>query len=171
MEKPALKKSNATKYTVYLPFNKNDHAEIPGVRKKILEFVRKIFKGATVYSAEGIYVPEKEEAGTVREQPQRRDQQQDDGEDLTYVLEVLVESLEHKETRVEQLAWLILCHLDNLHISKERSSREKEVWFYEQPVTLYKLFNPDLKKSPEIDVRGREADRSSSAVPRKGEGA
>ena len=123
MKKTALKKSMATKYTVYFPFSKSDEDLAAEIKKKVMYFVKTVFGGATVYPAQGA-------TGTW-------------GEESTSVLEILVEDVEHKETRIEQLAWLILCYLDNLKTSKEKP-QEKTVWFSEQQVTLYKLDNPDV---------------------------
>lgn len=135
METPALKKSNATKYTVYFPLNGNNE-NATSIRKSVLNFVKKVFGGATVYKAEG---------STARW-----------GEEETCVLEILIEDMEYEETRIEQLAWLILCYLDNLKLVK-RPLREDAIWFYKQPVKLYKLDNPDLPESTELKAQQNQA--------------
>ncbi len=126
VEKTALKRSTATKYTVYFPFRKSDEEVAAAIREKILDFIKEIFGGVTVYPAQGT-------TGKW-------------GEESTSVLEILVEDVvEHKETRIEQLAWLILSYLDELKTLKGRPP-EETVWFSEQTVILYKLVNPDLLK-------------------------
>ena len=125
MEESALKKSIGTKYTVYFPFVDNEDV-MSEIRKKILDFTTRVFGGATLYRAQG---------STAQW-----------GEELTCVLEILVEDMESKETRIEQLAWLILCYIDNIKTSRRKPS-EETVWFSEQPITLYKLNNPDLTRS------------------------
>jgi hypothetical protein len=147
MEETALKKSSATKYTVYFPFNKEDQDAISEIKKRILVFVRKVFRGATIYNAQGIYTSEE---GIAKKQEQEDGRQKNEGRQFTYVLEILAEDVEDKEVRIEQLAWLILCYLDDMNLSKNLSKNrghEETVWFYEQPVTLYKLYNPDITKS------------------------
>lgn len=125
VEKTALKKSMATKYTVYFPFSKSDEQVASAMREKVLDFIKKIFGGVTVYPAQGT-------TGKW-------------GEESTSVLEILVEDVEHKDVKIEQLAWLILSYLDELKTLKGRPP-EETVWFSEQTVTLYKLVNPDLPK-------------------------
>jgi len=131
-KRSALKKSTATKYTVYFPFSKSDEEVAAAVREKVLDFIKKIFGGATVYPAQGT-------TGKW-------------GEESTSVLEILVEDIEHKDARIEQLAWLILSYLDELKTLKGRPP-EETVWFSEQTVTLYKLINPDLPKQPAADSK------------------
>lgn len=124
-KRSALKKSTATKYTVYFPFSKSDEEVAAAIRERVLDFIKKIFGGATVYPAQGT-------TGKW-------------GEENTSVLEILVEDIEHKDAKIEQLAWLILSYLDDLKTLKGRPP-EETVWFSEQTVTLYKLINPDLPK-------------------------
>lgn len=126
MKETALIKSNATKFTIYLPFDKAEEHDAGEIRNNVLGFVKKVFGGATVHGAQG--------------------STEKWGEESTCVLEILVEDIKNKETRIEQLAWLILCYLDNLK-SRKGGGREETVWFYEYPVTLYKLNNPDLTTS------------------------
>ena len=125
MEKPAVRKCNATRYVVYIPFKNQNEDEQSEIKEKALVFVRKVFGGATVYRAEG----------TTSKW----------GEELTYALEIVVEVVQDVQFRIEQLAWLILCYLDNFRMSKGKTL-EETICYYEQPITLYKLNNPDLKK-------------------------
>lgn len=150
MEKTALNKANATKYTVYFPIDKKDEGSTADIRKHVLDYVLKVFGGATIFRTEG----------TTAEW----------GDELTYVLEILVEYLEPGEIRIEQLAWLILCYLDNSKTSRGKPP-EKTVWFYEQPVTLYKLNNPDLVTSPKTDDKRKRPSRSSTNISKKEKGA
>ena len=136
MKEPAIRKCNATRYVIYIPFQNQNEDEQSEIKEKVLDFVRKVFGGATVYRAEG-------STSTW-------------GEELTYALEIIAEEVQDVQIRIEQLAWLILCYLDNFRMSRETTA-EDTIWYYEQPVTLYKLKNPDMDKRKKAQSVGTHA--------------
>ena len=118
----ALKKNEVKKYTFYFPVREDEEQTSLEIRQRVLDFIKKTFGGVTILKTEG--------------------KTTEWGNELTYILDILVEDTPDSEMRAEKLAWLILCYLDNFRTSKGQS-REKTVWFTEQSLILYKLDNPD----------------------------
>lgn len=130
LQKTALIINDASRYVVYFPQPKISRKALTPVRTAVLSFVDTVFKGATIYK-KTVYESEGRYEG--------------EGE-TTYVLEILLQDIPDKEVRIEQLGWIILCYLDNLR-SERGKGRERTVWYYTHPVSLYRLDNPDIVKS------------------------